>query len=177
MAGCGRAELESLKSYLTSANDNAIRLAYDRRPSELPRRLVAIPIAPGPGGPSGLRDYLDGNRDQIWAEALHRVKAGENARLPDELKAAQRAINEKHRHSDEILEDAVASALNLNPEWETDGVPLVKLMKQLPGDPLDPGNSAHGRRVGNILKNQGWEKTKKRVDGAVRPVWLKSVAP
>ena len=131
MAGATRADLESLKAFLTRTDDGSVRLAYRRNPetmlrrciivgttnadSSLPndvtgnRRFVVIDVAAGPDGVEGLRSYLDTNRAQLWAEALAVHGAGSDPiRLPEGLGSAQAEANERHRRSDSVLEDAVA---------------------------------------------------------------------
>ena len=134
MAGSNRADLESLKAFLTRTDDGSVRLAYRRNPERmlrrciivgttnssesLPndvtgnRRFVVVDVEAGPDGVDGLRRYLDTNRAQLWAEALAVHKDGSDPiRLPEELAPAQAEANERHRRSDTIIEDAVASLI------------------------------------------------------------------
>ena len=47
-----------------------------------------------------LRKFLDANREHLWAEALFLHRAGNGARLPDELgPACRRAANDGHRRN------------------------------------------------------------------------------
>ena len=116
MAGADRADVERVKKFLTSVNDGSVRLAYRRDPESRPRRCVIVGTSNSgdmlPNDPTGLRrwvvipttevdkahvqhvrQYLDTDRDQLWAEALHRFRAGEPARLPDDLKDDQKIVN------------------------------------------------------------------------------------
>ena len=47
MAGSMRAELESLKSFLTRTDDGAVRLAYRRNRETTPRRCTIVGTANG----------------------------------------------------------------------------------------------------------------------------------
>ena len=114
MTGSTKAEVETIKKFLSRTNDN-IRLTYRRDPSPLPRRCMIVGTTNDPrclpndssgnrrflpvpciaGDPAYTRAYLDEHRTQMWAEALHRVRTNhETAYLPDSLKGAQ---SETHR--------------------------------------------------------------------------------
>ena len=133
LSGANRAELESLKAFLTRNNDGNVRLAYRRNPEPMPRRciivgttnieqslpndpsgnrrFVPISVWPGKRGHEGVRAYLGEHREQLWAEALALWRDGVSPRLPEDLKAAQRTATEAHRRRDDLLEDRVADWL------------------------------------------------------------------
>ena len=176
MAGSSRADLESLKAFLTRTDDGVVRLAYRRNPEtmrrrcviagttnsseSLPndfsgnRRFVVIDVAAGPDGTAGLRQYLDANRNQLWAEALAvHNKGSDPIRLPDELAPAQAKQNEKHRRSDSTFEDAVAG---LKPRM---GAKLRELM--VAADVVTANGPSDRRteaRFSNALRLAGWVK-------------------
>ena len=106
MTGSTKAEVETIKRFLSRTNDN-IRLTYRRDPSPLLRRCMIVgttndprclpndssgnrrflPVPCTGGDPAHTRAYLDEHREQLWAEALHRVRENhETAYLPDSLK-------------------------------------------------------------------------------------------
>ena len=133
MAGSGKAELESLKDFVTRRDDGAVRLSYRRNPEPMPRRCIMVGTTNDdeflPNDPTGNRRFVPvrvhgggyGNviqtlaaRDQLWAEALWLYRAGMQARLPDDLKALQAEVNEEHRRSDGVLENAVVTWLERN---------------------------------------------------------------
>ena len=135
MAGSDRAEIESLKAFLSRTNDGGIRLSYRHDPESMPRRCVIVGTANGsplPNNPGALRRfvaihiaggdpasvtrYLDANRDQLWAEALAAYRAGREAWLPQALHAYQVTANEAGRREDTILEDALQEWLPAAPE-------------------------------------------------------------
>ena len=111
MAGATRAERESLKAFLSRTDDGSVRLAYRRNPETmlrrcvlagstndphcLPadpsgnRRFVVVTVEAAGAGPAGVQAYLKANREQLWAEALHRYHEGEEAWLPQSLADAQ----------------------------------------------------------------------------------------
>ena len=143
MSGANRADLERLKAFLTRTDDGGVRLAYRADPAPMPRRAIIIgssnDSAPLPNDPSGnrrfcpvhveakdiqhLRTWIDANRDQLWAEALHRYQqTGEQARLPEHLFEKQAVAAEDARRSDEVLEDAVARWIHGSGRQRTDGI-------------------------------------------------------
>ena len=62
MAGSTRAELESLKSFLSRTDDGSVRLAYRRNPETLLRRCIIVGTTndpnPLPNDPSGNRRFV-----------------------------------------------------------------------------------------------------------------------
>ena len=131
MAGSNRAELESLKSFLSRTDDGSVRLSFRRDPETalrrcvivgttnvgdcLPndptgnRRFVPIEVGPSEDGAAGVRRWLDSNREQIWAEAVYLYRMTfPHPRLPDSLKGAQSGVTARHRKRDDILEDRLA---------------------------------------------------------------------
>ena len=142
MAGANRAEIGKLKSFLTLEDDGSIRLSYDRRPSNLPRRcafvgtsndpqclpadktgstrFVAITLTDG----SAIEAFLDKEvtvddlghpctvREQLWAEALALYCDGTRANLPRDLYPRQAEVNLAATTRPEELENEV---LQLDP--------------------------------------------------------------
>ena len=116
MSGATAARIEKIKVFM-ARTDDAIRLPYGRRKSTLPRRcifvgtanepnlpndptgnrrFVAVPVAPTPGGVKHLRSWIAASRDQLWAEALHRVRdLGEECWLTDDLQRLAAPINDR----------------------------------------------------------------------------------
>ena len=186
MAGSTRADLDSLKSFLTAQNDGAYRLAYRRDPEDLPRRcvmvgtadkddclpndpagnrrFVAIHLAAGDRGQPGVRAYMDAHRQDLWAEALYGYEAGHRAHLPEDLKPAQAAVNEQHRRRDDLMEDAVAAWVKQAPAAFTlaqaaRGCGLTNVESEAAR--LDMRTS---RRLGNALRGLGCTNSRVRND-------------
>ena len=116
MQAMNRAEVEAVKMFLSKTSDY-YRAAYGRYPADRPRQCVFFGTTNSTecltdltGGrrfwicdidrqgrrKDVFRD-LDGERDQLWAEALCRWKRGEPLYLPPELEAAAREVQENHR--------------------------------------------------------------------------------
>ncbi len=138
LAGSNRAELESLKAFLSRTDDGGIRLAYRRNPEHsLPRRciiagtmnhdglpndptgnrrFVVVKVKPGEysdqKGAAGVWTYLQIYRECLWAEALARYRDGEPAWLPAHLSALQARVNEEFRRGDDIIENGLTDWLD-----------------------------------------------------------------
>ena len=140
MTGGSRADLESLKAFISRTDDGGVRLAYRANPEPLPRRAVIVgtsnddclpndptgnrrfvAICLQGGDPANLRTYLDTNREQLWAEALGAYCSGTEARLPEDLFACQAVSNERFRRRDHILEDELERWLENAPHSFTLG--------------------------------------------------------
>ena len=137
MAGSTRADMESLKAFLSRRVDS-VRLSYRRNPEDMARRCVIVGTSNDksclPNDPSGLRrfvaintaprlvqheqvvsvrEYLDRHREQMWAQALYiyRNRADfpdTTPYVPPALAQQQAERNEKHRRTDETLESALS---------------------------------------------------------------------
>ena len=181
MAGSTRAELESLKAFLSRTEDRQ-RLAYRRDPETLPRRCIIVGTANGsplPNDPTGnrrfvavhitggnvkrTRDYLEKNRGQVWAEALRLYHSGDEAWLPSKLAAVQATGNEYARRRDDMIEDAIDEWLS---GQNGHGFTLAEAIAGAGVNPRDE------RRVGAALRQRGYEKRRERRGGGAHPmVW------
>ena len=142
MIGSTRAEAAAIKAFLSRQDDGSVRLTYRRDPVELLRRCVIvgstddprclpndaaglrrfIPIPVQGGHPSRVHTYLDKYRDQLWAEAVQRVRVDkDNAYLPDTLRQAQAELAETYRAADEAAEDVIGAFLRTHPGEVTVG--------------------------------------------------------
>ena len=102
LVGLRKADVDAIKSFLSRQVDRG-RAAYDRFPSDQPRRGIIVgTINPRPGmgyltDPTGARrfwpvkvgrialDALKEDRDQLWAEAVTIEATGESLELPSHL--------------------------------------------------------------------------------------------
>ena len=117
-------------------DDGSVRLTYRRDPVLLPRRCVIVgstndlrclpndpsgnrrfvPVPVSKGSVPKIRVFMDEHREQLWAEALYRVRVNrEPAYLPHDLAQAHRDHTEHYRATDEIAEDVIQDWLSLNP--------------------------------------------------------------
>ena len=182
MTGSTKAEVETIKKFLSRTNDN-IRLTYRRDPSPLLRRCMIVGTTNDPrclpndssgnrrflpvpclaGDPAKTRAYLDEHREQMWAEALHRVRTGhETAYLPDSLKGAQAELTEQYRAVDEVAEEVIGAWLDKNPRAVT--------ANQIASGVNWTPDSRSIYRITTVLKQMAYTRT--RVRGSVSRTWL-----
>lgn len=183
-----KAEATTIKSFLT-ANQDRFRPAYGRNPITRPRRCVFVGttndeqyLRDATGGrrfwpvrifkqnlPAGKIDLLQvaAARDQLWAEAVVRFRAGEPWYLDDpEVEELAECEQEARFEVDEWegrLRDFLDDKLNQDFSGHV-RVTVGECLEQLGfSDPKD-WDPRHQRRVGKTLKRIGWER-KRRRDG------------
>ena len=193
MIGVSRADLESLKSYLSRRDDGNVRLAYRHNPEPMPRRFIIVGTSnPGtvlpndptglrrfvpvevfakPAGPAGVCEYLDANRDQLWAEAVQMYRDGVEARLPEDLKAQQRLVAERHRRRDDILEDRIAAWLDEAPAAFTIAQALIGSGMAANADEAVRLLPTAQSRTSAALMVAGYTSALRRIDGKRARFW------
>lgn len=126
LAGKRKTEIEQLKAMLSRQVDGPARMAYEHFPVERPRHFVIIGTTNSASyltDPTGARRFwpvavglfnltwIRANRDQLWAEAVHREAAGESIRLPKALWPIAGEHQESRREVDP-WEDLIVSLLD-----------------------------------------------------------------
>ena len=120
LAGMYKADLEKIKSYITTRTDR-FRPAYGKNVIEVPRQCVFFATTNNVDflrGNTGNRRFLpisvrpefikekvfsgftEELRGQVWSEALHYYKKGEELWLGDEIEKLARELQEQHREAD-----------------------------------------------------------------------------
>ena len=192
MAGTNRADLESLKAFLSRGDDGTVRLAYRHNPESSPRRAIIVGTTnddtPLPNDPSGNRrfvvvriadgdvgelgTYLNGSRNQLWAEAVHRYRSGEQAWLPGDLKRAQTESNDGARRRDHILEDAVEAWIVGRDSFTlADAAEGVRLVAR--GDSATKTGRPDLNRLVACITRLGYSTKRKRVGDKRGRVWTR----
>ena len=168
MAGITRAKIDSLKAFISRAEDGSIRLAYRRNKDVLPRRCIIVGTSNEqmvlPNDPSGNRRFvavkcskganierfMTKNRDQLWAEAVTRVGECSTANLPRDLMPAQSHLNREFRSQDEELESLIQRL-----PASVDGLTMDRVFELLG---IKVGARITQRRMGPALIENGWRK-------------------
>jgi putative DNA primase/helicase len=178
LAAVKRGENETVKAFLTRTND-VYRPPYGRWRITVPRQCVFIGSTnesaylvdrtgnrrywPVTCGDIDI-EYLERDRDQLWAEALHAYEAGEPWHLDnDEGKLA--AAEQEDRVVVTVLEQEVANYLE---RLEMSGSKEVELKQILIGAlNLEPDKADFADRAGRhayavlgVLRSHGWVKQK-----------------
>ena len=187
LTGFRRADLESLKSFISRRDDGATRLAYRRDPETALRRCILVGTSNDqeclPNDPSGnsryapiecgvptepVEPYLDANRTQLWAEGLALYRKGERANLPRSMMSLQADHGERHRRKDQIVEDAVAGINSYGPHT------LAEICRRT--NPVTPQDDRRATgRLADALRLAGWTKRRERDDdGELAYLWRRA---
>ena len=189
----GKIEIDALKKTLSKSRLSA-RLAYRRDPVRhdcahvflatsnddeplpldegLARRFIILGIegrlALQPGGFLKVgTPWFDERRDQIWAEALHRVRAGEDVHVPESMYTtgtlAEMYLDDDYDDFLEMVETDVKDGVKVPPftfgELKTDGF-WTK-------DRRTPSSALFAKAA----ERRGWVKQRTRESGSQRRVW------
>ena len=196
MTGSTRAEIQSLKAFLSRTNDGGIRFAWRRNPESMPRRCIlvgtsneaeclpndwtglrrflVVKVDPHDRGAAGAREVMLAERDMLWAEALYLHRGGAAARLPEELEGVQAAANEAHRSGDEVLENELDVYLDQLPAGLT--FTLREVGKAcLLCDVAGNVSQSNQRKIAGLLRARGFESGTRRIEGAPSRVWMRGV--
>lgn len=178
LSGMRRADVEDMKVFLSTMVD-VDRLAYDRYRTELPRQSVFFGTT---NSEIFLRD--DQNRrfwpvyvtrfdvaalardvDQIWAEANHYEATGETIRLDPTLWAAA-AVHQTFARADDPWAEQIGEAFGT-----IDGKVVNSDVWKILDKPAHAQGQEDNRRLGAVMRELGFERTKARVDGLVKTVY------
>ena len=188
LEGINKSAFSTLKSFISSTSDT-IRLAYRRDPETINRRFVIVGTTNEfealPNDPSGnsryvpilldhgssVEQYMKGNREQLWAEALFRYREGERANLPRKFAALQAMVNEEHRDSD-LFEDLIIEKLDDSCQYTKEEIfaELGLISREDPNAFTRISNQQH-TRLKNALMQCGFIKTK---DTNGKRFWIKN---
>ncbi len=192
-----RREVTTIKAFLDTRVD-MFRPPYGRTMLNFPRRCV---FAGTTNEETFLRDDTGGrrfwpvdatginvqlareNRDQYWAEALHRYKQGEIWWLQGIAEQKAKLEQERRRQVDPwemtINNYLRKTAVDYDRRHEEDYntltgerifVTIEEVMKSGLELPVHQRKRGEAMRVGNILRNAGWERRQQRVNN--QRVWV-----
>ena len=220
MNGLAQGKIEVIKGFMTRRVDNGVRLAYRRDVEQAKRRCVFCGTANNdgrgilPNDASGNRRWVPVSvvargehpavlmldREQFWAEAVERVKHGEDPAFPQELEGQHREYAEEARRRDP-LEDAVNRVADqvrrrMAADKLLKGVPILQLMGEIgmTGTEVATRGEKHGdqqpseekqprrrpeempqaemQRLATALRNCGWTKRRSRMYGEKTVLWV-----
>jgi len=185
LAALSKTDVRDAKKFITETVDQ-YRPVHGRSTVDRPRRCVFI-------GTTNEHQYLKdatGNRrfwpvpcgdvdvaaiaaarDHLWAEAVHRYRAGEAWWLTDvEHVAKSEAIQ-----GDRAEQDAWAEYIDRwldDPEIRMiDYLTVGMIMSEALKMPMDRQNKIDEMRVANHLAKRGWERAKRRIAKGSPPLW------
>jgi hypothetical protein len=186
LKGMSRGDVASLKACLSRQIDEA-RMSYDRKPTIQARQFVIVGTTNETDGylrdPTGNRrfwpvriqqmdlDKLRSDRDQLWAEAVVAEAAGESIRLDPALYEAAAVEQEARTLGDDPLVDILHRALG-----SRTGKLRVSDAYLICG--IEPGKASQDQifRFGRAIRELGWERKRRRFDGALEYAYVKGNA-
>lgn len=109
-------------------------------------------------------EWLVTHREQLFAEAVHRVLAGEQHYIVDEPKA--KALQDDARMDDVWKDDVLAYCAG------RDYVRVTDILTNACSVEIGRQDDKAAKRIYSILKVSGWRNTSKRIDGRVINCWV-----
>ena len=189
MVQAHKSEAESLKAFISKTEDRA-RLAFEKKAQTYPRQCIFIgttnqdeylqdetgnrrfwPVKVG----ELMREELIRDRDQIWAEAVHVRKVGEELWLDDADIRALAGEQQAIRVIGDAWSDEIQKYINQNQDKEY--FILKDIFDFICGaDDFQVGAKAftvgEQRRLGKLMKVLGYARSLKRVNNVVTKVWV-----
>lgn len=116
-------------------------------------------------------DQIAQDRDQLWAEAVHRFRSGEPWWLTDEAQiAAAEAVQGDRAEQDpwgEFIDAWLDEPENRSLEFTT-GAAVLRHALKMTADRIDRRDEM---RVANHLSKRGWKRVKRRPHAGSKPIW------
>ena len=181
MVGHNKKESENIKCFLSSQKEIE-RGAYARNPEELKRRFIFCGTTNKDEflkDESGNRrywivpvkmvidvDYIENNRDQLWAEAKQLFLNGEKHYLDSNDETDE--LNEAYLETDAWLSD-IEEYIASHPKqhYRLNDFYLALNIQ------TEDKNTQNQRRITKILKNLGYSNVQKKMNGENTKVWIK----
>jgi len=189
LRGLYASELNAVKAYMTRRHDEWIP-KYQERKTKYARRVMFTGTTNHQdflGDPTGERrflpirvetcntDYVEQNRDQLWAQAIHMYKQSGIMYREAELLAPDVHTQFK---ADDPWEDKLSMYINkqhVDPNGVVtpamDFVTTTELLEMALNLDASRSNIGHARHVADVMRSMGWEKKQRRVDGAILRGW------
>ena len=173
MQGSTKSEADDTIDFMSTTHDKT-RLAFREDSERMPRLYVIVGTTNKrdslPNHPGMARrfvpvevweelniDMLVEERDQLWAEALHKYKhENTRANVPRDLYQEAQAKAESHRNRDEIEEILIDMELNIETNYS---------LAQIKADSDGKLDKFSGKRMGRALRAIGWEYKQITVPG------------
>jgi predicted P-loop ATPase len=180
-----RAEMARAKAFITQQSER-FRVPYGRRIIQVQRQCVFVGTT---NADSWLKDEtggrrfwpvrcrqidLDGlrrDRDQLWAEALHRYHAGVSWWLEDALVVQEAVEEQRKRYQEDVWQETIAAWLENRTarrdehgelvarlRLDVDSVSLQEILHHCIGKRLEMWTQSDKNRVAACLKSLGWER-------------------
>lgn len=183
LKGMGKSDVNALKQCLSRQRDEA-RMAYGHKNSRVARQFVIIGttnetdgyLRDGTGNrrfwPVRIQRFdlvrLRADRDQLWAEAAEAEALGESIRLDPRLYGDAAVEQEARLRGDDPLVDVLYRALG-----NRTGKLRVSDAFLICGLEAGKVNQDQIERFGKAIRELGWERKRRRFDGALEYAYVK----
>lgn len=185
LAALKKTDITDVKKFITETVDQ-FRPVHGRNTIDRPRRCVFIGTTnehqylkdatgnrrfwPVPCGQVNVLQ-IAADRNQLWAEAVHRYRAKEAWWLTEEAQIAKAESIQGDRTESDVWGDLIDRWLD-DPEirmleFMTTGTILTEAIRM----PADRQNRADEMRVANHLTKRGWTRVKRRIFKGAPAVW------
>jgi predicted P-loop ATPase len=187
-----RAEMARAKAFLTQQMER-FRLPYGRRIVQVPRQCVFIGTT---NADTWLKDETGGrrfwpvrcrhidlaglrsDRDQLWAEALHRYREGVKWWLEDPALVKDATEEQRGRYQEDVWQERVEEYATSDDERfsgaRANSVSVAEILQRLGIEPAKQDQVA-ANRVARCLKVAGWERFRIREGGSLRWRYRRSI--
>ncbi len=171
-----KADISTIKAFISRPVDK-FRKPFGRYVEERPRQSIMAGTV-NPAGeyfqdPTGAVRFqphvcmlidlpaLRNDRDQLWAEAVARYRAGERWWLDLEAQTLAAAEQQDERFAEDIWTQKVTQWLSDN-RHRTQGIPLDEIIVESLGVRLADCDKREQVRIGMIISRAGWRSTRRR---------------
>ena len=186
LKGMGKSDVNALKQCLSRQRDEA-RMAYGHKNARVARQFVIIGttnetdgyLRDGTGNrrfwPVRIQRFdlarLRADRDQLWAEAAEAEALGESIRLDPRLYGDAAIEQEARLRGDDPLIDVLYRAIG-----NRTGKLRVSDAFLICGLEAGKVNQDQIERFGKAIRELGWERQRRRFDGALEYAYVKGTA-
>jgi len=173
--GLQKSDREAIKQFLSRQID-PVRAPYERTVIDAPRTCVMVGTTNETeylSDPTGARrfwplsckrvdlDWIEANRNQLWAEAVTMHKKGATWwEMPEGTQAEQEARSTAHPWEGDIMRWLTSHDQSTVDVFETS-----RILEQAIGLTKDRQNTASSRILSDILKRHGWQHKRDRFRG------------
>lgn len=179
LAALRRTDIENAKRFLTETIDQ-YRPTYGKAMVAQPRRCVFVGTTNEESylrDPTGNRRFwpvpcgrvdvaaIARDRDQLWAEAVHRFRAGEKWWIDDHATLAHAEAAQADRAIEDPWGDVIDAWLDAPANLHRDFVTVPEILEHAIRKPTERQDKPDMDRVRNHLKKRGWTNGRMRVPG------------
>lgn len=185
LAALKKTDITDVKKFITETVDQ-YRPVHGKNTIDRPRRCVFIGTTnerqylkdatgnrrfwPVPCGEVHL-DRIEADRDHLWAEAVHRYRAGEPWWLTDDGHITQAEAIQGDRSEQDPWGEIIDAWLAEPEHRAIEFVTCAAVLRHAIGMAKDRLHRADEMRVAGHLTKRGWVHTKKRPTPGSKPVW------